>query len=171
MQKGLLTLAVSAALAGCNSELGSEGNTDQESVVAANTPFAYVYRDGEPVFRDADQPQQYYPGARLMVRSALSQEVAEAEILSQRFAGQSYDAKDLSVSNDGKWLLFSARSEQDSSWNLYEYSFESQQLRRIIADDQLAAAGNDTAPVYSDGKIVFSSDRGDSARCHLVVRD
>lgn len=168
MQKGLLTLAVSAALAGCNSELGSEGNTDQESVVAANTPFAYVYRDGEPVFRNADQPQQYYPGARLMVRSALSQEVAEAEILSQQFAGQSYDAKDLSVSNDGKWLLFSARSEQDSSWNLYEYSFESQQLRRIIADDQLAAAGNDTAPVYSDGKIVFSSDRGDSADATLL---
>lgn len=154
--------------------MGAGETGDQEAVAANNTPFAYVYRDGEPVFRDASQPQQYFPGSKLIVHNALNSDAAPVEILNTLFPDGNYDAKDLTVSNDGKYLLFSARGDKGQSWNIYEYAFEQQELQRIIRDDDRANAGNDTAPVYSNSRIIFSSDRSttdDGTHLYIMERD
>ena len=164
------TLLFSAivALAGCGEELGV-GEESQQSVTSADTPFAYVYRDvgnnAQGQQGNASRAQastaDFQPGARLIVRDAISSETSEIEVLAEAFAGYQYDVKDLNVSSDGKSLVFSARSEQEGdTWNLYEYTFETHNVRRLIQDDELANSGNDTNASFSNGdKIVFSSDR------------
>src|SRR5690606_8011779 len=46
------------------------------------------------------------------------------------------------------------------TWNIWEYFFESGELRRVIASDLTAEIGHDVAPHYlPDGRIIFSSTR------------
>jgi hypothetical protein len=80
------------------------------------------------------------------------------------FGGGDYDVKDLTVSPDGERIAFAAHGPagdaKHSTWNIYEYNFSTRQIRRFLANDEIANAGQDTNPAYTnDGRIIFSSDR------------
>jgi hypothetical protein len=162
------------ALAGCEPE-GLTGNlTAQDEGVTVDRPFAYIVRDfpamGETSSVDSRPPldprapYQVNPGARLYVRDRIALSSDEKDILSGYFGGGDYDVKDLTMSPDGERMAFAAHGPEGnvhhSTWNVYEYNFSTRKLRRFIEDDELANAGQDTSPAYTnDGRIVFSSDR------------
>jgi hypothetical protein len=165
-----LTILLAAfTLTACNTEgLSGEGG------VLDDRPFAYIVRDF-PAMGDTSSvdsrppldpraPYQFNPGAKLYVRDSISLDSEETDVLSGYFSGGAYDVKDLSVSPDGERIIFAAHGPQggitNSTWNIYEYTFSTGQTRRIIAEDAVANAGQDTNPAYTnDGRIVFSSDR------------
>lgn len=106
----------------------------------------------------------FYPGAKLLVRSGLNVNASEEDILSSYFGAEEYDVKDLNVSPDGRLLVFAARGSQASftnpTWNIFSYDFIDRNLTRVIADDVVANRGHDTNPVVTwDNQILFSSDR------------
>jgi hypothetical protein len=166
----LSVLIALVAVAGCKQEGGVVGTAG----ISSDRPFAYIVRDfpemgdtssvdSRPVL-DPRAPYQFNPGAKLYVRNRVALSSDETDILSAYFGGGAYDVKDLSVSPDGDRIAFAAHgpsgSVHDSSWNIYEYNFSTRKLRRFFEDDELANAGQDTNPAYTnDGRIVFSSDR------------
>ena len=87
------------------------------------------------------------------------------------------DVRDLAVSHDGTKLLFALRlpeiegadPEEQPTWNIWEYDLTSGTLRRVIASDITAKAGQDRMPQYlPDGRIVFVSTRQRQARARLL---
>ncbi len=184
--KYLIAALASLVILGCKTEKKEAQN--QELEIKQEIPFAYVSRSmsseavaiqqqfsnalqqAEKSPLDLHSPYDYFPGAQLKVRDGIEVDANEEEVLSGYFGFSDYDVKDLSVSPDGTQLLFAARGSeshpQHSTWNIYLYSFDDQSVRRIIEDDELANAGQDTNPMFtSDGTILFSSDRdaGDPA--------
>ncbi|KPK40125.1 MAG: hypothetical protein AMJ69_03360 [Gammaproteobacteria bacterium SG8_47] len=165
----LLVLVVLGVLVACE-----EGGLTGVEGVTVDRPFAYIVRnfpdmgdtssvDSRPVL-DPRSPYDFNPGARLYVRDRIALTSDEVDVLSRYFGGGDYDVKDLTVSPDGTRIAFAAHgpegSAQHSTWNIYEYDFSTRKVRRFIGDDELANAGQDTSPAYSnDGRIVFSSDR------------
>ncbi|WP_417567400.1 hypothetical protein [Marinobacter sp.] len=169
---GGLVLAglVVTGLSGC-----IEGElSDNEQNILSDQPFAYVVRD-YPDMGDTSSlnirppldpraPYAFNPGAKLMVRDRIALNSSERNVLKGYFGSGAYDVKDLEVSPDGEHMVFAAHgpagSVVHSTWNIYEYSFATGQVRRIFADDDLANIGEDTNPTYTnEGKIIFSSSR------------
>ncbi len=179
----LITLILSA----CSEEETS--SESKESVLKKETPIAYVQRQlskqktilnnsfqtklSDPALSPLEvvSTYNYSPGAKLLVRSGLDVDATEKDILTDYFGAAEYDVKDLSISPDGQWLIFAARSSDasfsDSTWNVFTYNFSEQTVKRVIADDSVANAGQDTNPVMTlDNKIVFSSDRDQGNPLH-----
>ncbi len=169
----LLFLAA-AALAACGGGDGVDiaGGQDADPV-AVDIPIAYVKRPVPP----ADDPNSMSsgavnllarePGAGLYVRERASVSAVEQNITAA-VGGPFADIKDLAVSFDGTRLAFAMRTpilpgvddEDLPTWNIWEYEFGSQILRRVIADNSVAEAGHDRFPQYlPDGRLVFSSTR------------
>jgi len=150
------------ALVGCGEEL-EVGNDAQEQVINSDTPFAYVARDlneeqSSKLEKDMTA-DAYLPGSRLYVRSNISSMAEDSHILEGIFEGP-YDVKNLSVSDDGRYLLFSAHGgSQEDSWNLYEYDFEQGAVRTIISETDVANLGDDISGVYVEDDILFLSNR------------
>jgi hypothetical protein len=60
--------------------------------------------------------------------------------------------------------------EDQPTWNIWEYSFETDVLRRVIPSDLTAEIGHDIGPKYlPDGRIIFSSTR--QLRSNAVLLD
>jgi fibro-slime domain-containing protein len=171
-----------SVLVGCGGSGSAKSKPADALVLTQDTQFAYVERNvtsdtkinTESLKRskvsqqtsplDLSSPYQFRPGAKLMSRSSLDVNAVDTEVLTQYFKSSEYDVKDLNVSPDGQFLVFAAHgpleSTTDYTWNIYEYSFLTKTVRRVIADNAIANAGNDTNPTYAfDGSIVFSSDR------------
>lgn len=166
----VLAGAAITGLSGC-----IEGElSDNEQDMLADRPFAYVVR-GYPDMGDTSSlnirppldpraPYAFNPGAQLMVRDRIALSSDESNVLADYFGGSNYDVKDLDVSPDGTRMVFAAHGPagnvSHSTWNIYEYSFVTKGVRRVISDDALANLGHDTNPSYTnDGRIVFSSSR------------
>lgn len=188
-----LLLALLVAVVGCGS--GSVGGTSQQAdPVVIDIPIAYVKRpfpneenDGVVAIAEQDlrEPAAFNPGAELFIRDRASSRVEEVNIIGELFvdlengdeAVPLYDVKDLSVSDDGTKLLFALRApeienaddDEQPSWNIWEYDHTTAELRRIIASDIKAEAGQDVAPHYlRDGRIAFSSTRQRDAKAILL---
>ncbi|WP_375177775.1 hypothetical protein [Marinobacter mobilis] len=160
---GIVLLGLSGCFEGERSE--------SEEAIASDRPFAYVVRDfpamGEtssvddrpPL--DPRAPYQFNPGARIMVRDRIALNTSERDIMADYFGGAGYDVKDVDIAPDGERMVFAAHGPADgATWNIFEYTFGSGQVRRIFAADEVANLGNDTNPAYTnEGRIVFSSDR------------
>jgi fibro-slime domain-containing protein len=169
-------------LVGCGGGSDAKSKPANALVLTQDTQFAYVQRNvtndtkinAEALKRskvsqqtsplDLASPYQFRPGAKLLSRSSLDVNAVDTEVLTQYFSSTEYDVKDLNVSPDGQFLIFAAHGPRESTtdytWNIYEYSFITKTLRRVIVDDAIANAGQDTNPTYAfDGSIVFSSDR------------
>ena len=190
---GLTALLLLAGCSGGSSDGSSLGGGDQaEDPVVVDYPVAYVRRtlnfdDGGALMADSlYAPSAFHPGAELVLRdrataSAPERILTEDLFVSDEAAGiifeGGYDVKDLTVSADGQYLAFAMRApdiegldeDEQPSWNIWLYDFESAELKRAIQSDLIAEEGDDIAPAFlPDGRIVFSSTRQRRSRALLL---
>ncbi|TQV86759.1 hypothetical protein FLL46_16915 [Aliikangiella coralliicola] len=176
-------------LAGCTGGGSSVQQTGQEpDPVVIDFPIAYIKRplpvevddnnNETPVEENLREPIAFNAGAALFIRDRATPSAAETNITAQAFEeGALYDVRDVDVSHDGNKLVFAMRApeiegadeDEQPKWNIWEYDRTTQVLRRIIASDITAEAGDDVAPHFlPDGKIVFASTRQRLAKAVLL---
>ena len=171
-------------------------NDQQPDPVVVDVPIAFIKRslplneDGELIDQDLRRPNDFVSGASVYIKARASASAPARNISDQAFFSAeqiaaataenplaAYDVKDLEVSYDGKSLLFAMRApeiedadeDEQPTWDLWRYDLTNDSLHRIIANDALAAEGQDTAPVYlPDGRIVFSSTRQQANQAILL---
>lgn len=138
------------------------------SSASADSAFKTAVNNAQHTPLDLHSPYAFHPGGQLILRSSLDVDGVELDLLTayfgEAYGADSYDVKDLSVSADGKKLLFAAHGPIDhpahNSWNIYELSYDTREITRVIKDDVIANTGQDTSPTYAlDGSIVFSTNR------------
>jgi hypothetical protein len=175
--------ALATAMTGCGGGSGPGSGQDPDPVVL-DIPIAYVKRpvplnnQGNPAPADIRNLRTFNIGAELWVRERAAVGAAERNITARVTNGSGlYDIRDLEVSYDGGRLLFAMRGpfiqgadeEDQPTWNIWEYEFDTDTLRRVIVSDVTAEAGHDVAPHYlPDGRIIFSSTRQRSSRALLL---
>ncbi|RLA05423.1 MAG: hypothetical protein DRQ47_01215 [Gammaproteobacteria bacterium] len=125
--------------------------------------------DGDIIPEDMANPTAFNPGAEIIMRDLASPSAREASLTAQLFAAdESYDVKDLEVSSDGRTLIFALRApeledvdeDEQPTWNIWQYSLDDSEIKRVISSDLIAEQGDDFAPAFlPDGSIVFSSTR------------
>jgi mono/diheme cytochrome c family protein len=121
-------------------------------------PVVYVKRPVDSLGNPTDGIRTN-AGGDLYYRAIASASASELNITQGYTQGQG-DVSDPEVSYDGTKVVFSMRGPTDSTWNVWEYTISTRQLRRIIEDNAVANEGDDVDPVYlPDGRIVFSSNR------------
>lgn len=186
-----VALLLSATLvSACGESVVSQSNEEPDPVVV-DIPIAFVKRtlpideEGMSVVNDLRNPAEFVPGAALYIKARAAVSSAEINITDRAFsdgdtaqdAAPLYDVKDIEVSYDGTKLLFAMRApeiegadeDEQPTWNIWEYDISTDELRRVIASDIVAEAGEDTSPVYlPDGRIVFSSTRQRTNQAILI---
>ncbi len=173
------------ALAGCTG--GGDGSVgvgsgQQPDPVAVDFPIAYTKG---PLFDDQMQLQsnpdlrqvlRFNVGTDLYVRDRASPSAPERNVTSSITEGMG-DVQGVQISADGKKVLFAMRGPFDPNldakdqptWNIWEYEIATDTLRRIIASDVTAEAGQDISPHYlPDGRIVFASTRQRQSKAILL---
>jgi hypothetical protein len=175
--------AVFAACDGANQgvQIGTGQNPDP---VVIDFPIAYVKQpipvDDNGEFEQQDLREQitFQVGGNLYFRDRASPSALEVNITESIIADQG-DVRDVEIAYDGSKLLFSMRGpadpnldlddEDQPTWNLWEYTFETGELRRVIATDLTAENGHDIMPKYlPDGRIVFASTRQTRSQAILL---
>lgn len=170
---GAIFLLLSACGGGGTSTTPSSGQ--QPDPVAVDLPIAYIKRpipvdeDGVPVFPELLDPKAFNPGAAVYLKDRATATTAAINISAAAFdQGALYDVKDLSVSADGKKLLFAMHPPlrenvtpaNQPKWQIWEYTLSTKVLRPIITSTIVAQQGDDVSPRYlPDGRILFSSTR------------
>lgn len=162
-----------------------------QSAVSFDVPVIYIERNIKALDNDGNEtdelvnyrvgmPSQSYYGARLLLRPRADLTAPARDLTTALWAEVGdgrYDVKDLSVSDDGKKVLFSMLAPDPSPnndddnpfWDIWEYDVEADTLRRVIVQDDIAVQGHDTGPAYlPDGRIVFSSTRQHDAKGILL---
>ncbi len=180
--KALATKALMAAFCILLSACGGGGGTSttpnsgqQPDPVAVDLPIAYIKRpipvdeDGVAVFPNLLDPMAFNPGAAIYLKDRATALTTPVNITASAFAaGALYDVKDLSVSSDGKKLLFAMHPPllenvtpaNQTKWQIWEYTLATKVLRPIITSTIVAQQGDDLSPRYlPDGRILFSSTR------------
>ncbi|MGB5629792.1 MAG: hypothetical protein WBM45_09225 [Woeseiaceae bacterium] len=86
--------------------------------------------------------------------------------------------RDVEIDYDGSRLLFSMRTpfeigvdeeDQVATWNIWQYTFETAELIRVIPDNLTAEIGHDIMPKYlPDGRIIFASTRQTQSQALLL---
>lgn len=167
-----------ALLSACGGGTSNKSDTGQKpDPVTVDIPLAYIKRptpvdeDGNPVFPEVLEPTAFNPGAAIYLKDRATALTAAVNITDAAFeAGALYDVKDLSVSSDGKKLLFAMHAPlkpnldlddpDQTKWHIWEYSLTTKVLRPVISSDIVAEQGQDVSPRYlPDGRILFSSTR------------
>jgi Hydrazine synthase alpha subunit middle domain/WD40-like Beta Propeller Repeat len=159
------------------------GNGQSPDPVVIDFPIAFVKSpipvDDNGVFTQTDLREQitFDFGADLYIKdraspSSLAVNVTEA--VTQGLGA----IRDVEMAYDGSTVLFAMRvpfdpnlqDEDQVTWNLWEYSLDTDTLRRIIVSDLTAEIGHDIMPKYlPDGRIIFSSTR--QVRSQAVLLD
>ena len=179
LRGALATLAGVAVLAGCS----GGGNVDIGSGQSAapgqiDFPIAYVKRSiPDPTEDEARDLRTFFVDADVFVKDRADASVPERNVTDRITKTAMWDVRDLDVSADGRKLVFSMRGpmvpngdeEDQPTWNVWEYAFATDTLRRVIASDIIAEEGHDVAPHYlPDGRIVFTSTRQRAAKAVLL---
>ncbi len=177
-------LSVSMLLTACDGanqgvQIGTGQNPDP---VVLDFPIAYVRAplplDDDGVFEQQDYREQitFDVGGQLFVRDRASPS-AEARNITESVIGDMGAVRDVEIAYDGSAVLFAMRGpfdpnldeDEQPTWNLWEYTFEDDTLRRLIPSDLTAEIGHDIMPKYlPDGRIVFSSTRQVRSRAILL---
>jgi mono/diheme cytochrome c family protein len=154
-------------LSGCG---GGEETSSSAVVVEGDFPVVFAMREVSAVGNPTDGAM-FAPGGDLMLKDLSSPTAPLVNLTADYTLGEG-DVSDPEVSYDGERVLFSMRGPNDPTWNVYELDLPSRVLRRIIADDATANAGDDVDPAYlPDGRIVFSSNRQEKSRRLLAERN
>ncbi len=193
--RGLLMIILVMGLPACGGsgagggDAGVLGGGQNPDPVVVDYPVAYVKRplltddNGNLVTSNVREPAAFHPGAELLVRDRASPSAAERSITAGVFPDDAdgnppqYDVKDPSASFDGSKLVFAMRApeipnadaNEQPTWNIWLYDFQTDTLRRVIASDIVAEDGQDIAPRFlPDGRIVFASTRQRRAKAILL---
>jgi len=179
-------LTVSAAIAACDNandgvQIGTGQNPDP---VVIDFPIAYIKTtipvDDNGVFMQTDLREQitFDVGGNLFFKDRASPSALDVNI-SEREIGDMGAVRDVEMAFDGSAVLFAMRGPVDPNldlddvgqptWNIWEYTFADDSLRRIISSDLTAEIGHDIMPKYiPDGRIVFSSTRQTRSQAILL---
>ncbi len=160
-------------LSGCGGGAGSQ----EPDPVVVDKPIAYVKRPvTQTATTDIRVSQAFEAGGDLYLRDRASPSASEYNITGSVTGGLG-DVRDVSVSFDGRKLLFSLRMplidgldpEDQPTWNIWEYNIDEGRLHRVITSDTTAEDGHDRFPHFlPDGRIVFSSTRQRQAKARLL---
>jgi hypothetical protein len=176
------TLAVVAACGGSGDGVSIGSGQDPDPVVV-DFPIAYIRSpipiDNNGVFEQQDVREQitFDFGADLFYRDRASPS-AEAINITGELTGGLAAIRDVEIAYDGSSILFAMRfpfdpnlDEEDlPTWNIWEYTIETGDLRRLISSNLSAEIGHDIMPRYlPDGRIIFSSTR--QTRSQAVLLD
>ncbi len=166
----VITLAL---LSGCGGDAGSQ----EPDPVVVDKPIAYVKRPvTQTATTDIRVSQAFEAGGDLYLRDRASPSASEYNLTGSVTGGLG-DVRDVSVSFDGRKLLFSLRMplidgldpEDQPTWNIWEYNIDEGRLHRVITSDTTAEDGHDRFPHFlPDGRIVFSSTRQRQAKARLL---
>lgn len=179
-------ISVGALFAACDGanqgvQIGTGQNPDP---VVIDFPIAYVKQpipvddNGEFEQQDLREQISFQIGGNLYFRDRASPSALEVNI-TEPIIGDQGDVRDVEIAFDGSKLLFSMRGpadpnldlddEDQPTWNLWEYTFDTAELRRVITTDLTAENGHDIMPKYlPDGRIVFSSTRQTRSQAILL---
>ncbi|MBT8078823.1 MAG: hypothetical protein KJO31_09590 [Gammaproteobacteria bacterium] len=173
-------------VAGCSSGEGVQLGTGQDpDPVIVDFPIAYVKAplpvddNGDVIQTDARELITFNFGADLYYRDRASPSSEDINV-TERVTGGLGAIRDVEMSYDGSTVLFAMRTpvdlnldlddEDQPTWNVWEYVFETDTLRRVISSDLSAEIGHDIGPHYlPDGRIIFSSTR--QVRSNAVLLD
>lgn len=169
-------------LAACGGGSSSGGGGQDPDPLVEDIGIAYVKRplsfdiNLELIKPDKREVLTFTPGGDLFYRD-LASPSANVRNVTDEFTGGEGDVRDVEVSYDGNFLLFSMRAadipgadpEDQPTWNIWEYDITAKTLRRIIPADINAEAGQDISPLYlPDGRIIFSSTRQQTSKAVLL---
>ncbi len=186
MTRFAASLAALFLIAGCSSGEGVQLGTGQDpDPVIVDFPIAFVKAplplDAQGVLEQSDVREliRFNIGADLYFRDRASPSAADVNITDGVLMGLG-DVRDVEIAYDGSTLLFAMRGPADinlalddpnqPTWNIWEYEFATDMLRRVIPSNLTAEIGHDTAPHYlPDGRIIFSSTR--QLRSNAVLID
>lgn len=155
------------------------GQGQSADPVTVDFPIFYVKRPvPDPMAPQSNvlRIRQFEIDADLYMRASASPSATEVN-LTGTLTKHLGDVRDVDVSYDGKKVIFAmrfpfranTREEDLPTWNIWEYDIPSGALRRVIADDNTAEAGNDRFPHYlPDGRILFSSTRQRTSQAILL---
>jgi hypothetical protein len=170
----LLLTSTIAACSGGGDGVSIGSGQDQDPVVI-DFPIAYIKaplplnQQGELEQPDVRELITFNLGADLHFRDRAAPSALDVNITERVLNGLG-DVRDVEIAYDGSSLLFAMRGpaienlalddEGQPTWNVWEYVFATDELRRVIASDLTAEIGHDVAPHYlPDGRIIFSSTR------------
>ncbi len=170
-------------LAACSKGEGVQLGTGQDpDPVVIDFPIAYIKSplpvddDGEFQQQDLREQITFEFGADLYYRDRAApgaEAINITESVSQGLAA----IRDVEIDYDGSRLLFAMRvpfdpdvDEEDlPTWNIWQYTFETGELIRVISSDLTAEIGHDIMPKYlPDGRIIFSSTRQTQSQAVLL---
>lgn len=138
-------------------------------IAYVKAPLLFDEDDGELVQNDVRELITFDFGADLYFKDRASPSSDAINITGEVTQGLGA-IRDVEMAFDGSSIVFAMRTPVDlnldlddegqPTWNIWEYTFETATLRRIIESDLTAEIGHDIAPHYlPDGKIIFSSTR------------
>ena len=176
----LACITVAACSKGEGVQLGTGQSPDP---VVIDFPIAYVKApiptDDNGVFEQQDLREQitFDFGADLYYRDRAAVGAEAVNITGEITQGLGA-IRDVEIDYDGSRLLFSMRTpfdpnvdeeDQVATWNIWQYTFETDTLVRVIPDDLTSEIGHDIMPKYlPDGRIIFSSTRQTQSQALLL---
>ncbi len=175
---------VTVVLAACSKGEGVQLGTGQDpDPVIIDFPIAYIKApipvDDNGEFQQQDLREQitFDFGADLFFRDRAApgaEAINITESVSQGLAA----IRDVEIDYDGSRLLFSMRvpfdpnvdvEDQVPTWNIWQYTFATDELVRVIPSDLTSEIGHDIMPKYlPDGRIIFSSTRQTQSQAVLL---
>jgi hypothetical protein len=171
---------------GCSSGEGVQLGTGQDpDPVIIDFPIAYIRAplelddNGDLVQTDARELITFNFGADLYYRDRASPSSLDVNVTERETQGLGA-IRDVEMSYDGSTVIFAMRTPVDlnldlddegqPTWNIWEYEFATDTLRRVVASELSAEIGHDISPHYlPDGRIIFSSTR--QLRSNAVLLD
>ena len=180
----LVAVLFAAALAACggSGDGVSIGTGQDPDPVIVDFPIAYIKApipvDDNGAFQQRDLREQitFDFGADLYFRDRAAPSAEAINITAEVSQGLAA-IRDVDIDFDGSRLLFAMRvpfdpnvdAEDLPTWNIWQYTFETAELKRVIPTDRNAEFGHDIGPKYlPDGRIVFSSTRQTQSQAVLL---
>ena len=180
----LIAMLVIAACGGSGDGISIGSGQDADPVII-DFPIAYIRAplpvDAQGVFVQTDLREQitFNFGADLFFRDRASPSASAVNITGTITNGLGA-IRDIEMAFDGSTVIFSMRTPIDinlaiddvnqPTWNIWEYTFQTSTLNRVISSDLTAEIGHDVGPHYlPDGRIIFSSTR--QLRSNAVLLD
>ena len=172
------------AIAACSKGEGVQlGNGQSPDPVVIDFPIAYIKApiptDDNGIFEQQDLREQitFDFGADLFFRDRAAVGAEAVNITGEITQGMGA-VRDVEIDYDGSRLLFAMRTpfdpnvdeeDQVATWNIWQYTFETDELIRVIPDDLSSEIGHDIMPKYlPDGRIVFASTRQTQSQALLL---